>query len=252
MSRLLVIGALVLLGWAVPSLPSASAAPASAAPRPGFGWPLAGTPTVDRAFDPPQSAYGAGHRGVDLRAALGEPVLAAGPGQVTYAGVLAGRGVVTVTHDGGLRTTYEPVAATVAVGRRVARGAVLGRVTGGHASCRAGVPCLHWGLLRGGTYLDPLALVVAGPVRLLPLGAPAGPTPAAAPAGGLAGPVPHDGPSRAVRRLEAVAAAGSLAAGVSLLVRRPATRRARRQPPPSGAPAAPVDLRRERERRRTG
>ena len=35
--------------------------------------------------------------------------------------------------------------------------------------------CLHWGLLRGETYLNPLTLVGAGPIRLLPLaGTPAG------------------------------------------------------------------------------
>jgi hypothetical protein len=37
---------------------------------------------------------------------------------------------------------------------------------GGHCFPRA---CLHWGWLRGETYLDPLRLVRGGPVRLLPL-----------------------------------------------------------------------------------
>lgn len=145
------------------------ASPAGAAPRPVLSWPLSGSPVVDRPFQPPTSAYGAGHRGVDLRASLGEPVLAADAGRVGYAGLLAGRGVVVVTHAGGLRTTYEPVTAAVRVGQVVARGAVLGGVATGHASCLAGTTCLHWGLLRGEEYLDPLALVGAGPVRLLPV-----------------------------------------------------------------------------------
>ena len=51
----------------------------------------------------------------------GQPVLAALPGAVTYAGSLAGRGVVVVDH-GATRTTYEPVAATVTVGTPVAAG----------------------------------------------------------------------------------------------------------------------------------
>jgi len=157
------------------------ALPAAAEPRPGFGWPLPGSPLVDRPFQPPQTAWGAGHRGVDLRAYGGELVLAAGPGRVTYAGLLAGRGVVTVTHSGGLRTTYEPVAASVHVGQPVSRGTVLGRVRGGHASCRPGTTCLHWGLLRGDTYLDPLGLLLDQRVRLLPLGDPA-PLPASSPA----------------------------------------------------------------------
>lgn len=145
------------------ALPAVAAAPAS------WGWPLGGMPLVDRPFQPPASAWGAGHRGVDLRGDLGEPVLAAGPGRVTYGGLLAGRGVVTVTHANGLRTTYEPLEVAVSVGELVAQGDVLGTLSSGHRACRAGTVCLHWGLLRGDTYLDPLGLVVAGWLRLLPL-----------------------------------------------------------------------------------
>src|SRR5438067_12619452 len=117
MRRLVLLLVLVLPLPAV--LLGAPRGPAAAAPRAGFGWPLAGTPVVDRRFEPPASAWGAGHRGVDLRGADGQPVLAAGAGRVSYAGLLAGRGVVAVTHDGGLRTTSEPVTATVRVGQLV-------------------------------------------------------------------------------------------------------------------------------------
>lgn len=142
---------------------------AQASGRPGFGWPLPGVPRVERGFEPPSSPYGAGHRGVDLSATWGSAVLAAGPGRVTYAGLLAGRGVVTVTHAGGLRTTYEPVDPSAHVGDLVVHGSVLGRLSIGHASCRRRV-CLHWGLLRGQVYLDPLSLIDTGPMRLLPVG----------------------------------------------------------------------------------
>ena len=48
---------------------------------------------------------------------------------------------------------------------------MIGFLSGeGHASCRPGTACLHWGLLRGDTYLDPLALITQGRLRLLPLG----------------------------------------------------------------------------------
>ncbi len=167
MRRLLVLPVLVLLVLLVPDL--ATASPAVRTSTSPYGWPLGGTPVVDRGFEPPHTAWGAGHRGVDLRAALGTPVLAAGAGRVAYAGLLAGRGVVVVVHPGGLRTTYEPVAAAVAVGDVVARGDVLGTLGEGHASCRPGLTCLHWGLLQGDTYLDPLALLFLGQVRLLPL-----------------------------------------------------------------------------------
>lgn len=145
----------------------ARAAPAGADEGP-WGWPLAGPHDVTRPFAPPASAYGAGHRGADLPAVEGAAVRAAGAGRITYAGLLAGRGVVVVTH-GALRTTYEPVVASVQVGRSVSLGQVLGRLSAGHAGC-PGPACLHWGLRRGEQYLDPVRLVERGPVRLLPLG----------------------------------------------------------------------------------
>lgn len=135
-----------------------------------WGLPLAAAQTVDRPFASPSSNYAAGHRGVDLRATAGDPVLAAGAGRVSFAGLLAGRGVIAVVHPGGLRTTYEPVTAVVGVGQLVARGDVLGRLGTGHASCRVGTDCVHWGLLRGDSYLDPMSLLSRPRLRLLPLG----------------------------------------------------------------------------------
>ena len=130
-------------------------------------WPLRPEPEVVARFDPPTSPYGPGHRGVDLLGRVGQPVHAALAGTVTYAGTLAGRGVVVVSH-GATRTTYEPVAARVSVGDPVPRGGLIGTLQAFASHCAPGV-CLHWGWLRGETYLDPLRLVGYGPVRLLPL-----------------------------------------------------------------------------------
>jgi hypothetical protein len=88
---------------------------------------------------------------------------------VSFAGYVAGTGVVSVRHADGLRTTYEPVLPAVHVGASVAGGDLLGHLMPGHGDCGPGRWCLHWGLLRGSTYLDPLTLVRRGPVRLLPL-----------------------------------------------------------------------------------
>ncbi|WP_241249878.1 M23 family metallopeptidase [Rhodococcus sp. X156] len=142
-------------------------APDVPAPRGTYSWPLGGWPLVARPFQPPASVYGPGHRGVDLLAAAGAPVLAAGAGTVVFAGPLAGRGVVSVQHPSGLRTTYEPVTAQVAAGAPVQQGQVLGVLQAGHAGC-PGAACLHWGVRRGETYLDPLRLVGSWPVRLKP------------------------------------------------------------------------------------
>jgi murein DD-endopeptidase MepM/ murein hydrolase activator NlpD len=166
------------------ALPHRSAVPAAAAatrtagsvPGEAFRWPLAPPHRVVRPFDPPAHRYGRGHRGVDLAARIGTPVRAAGGGVVVYAGPLADRGVVSIRHADGLRTTYEPVTALVHHGDHVVAGQVIGRLAGGHPGCRAATvgadACLHWGAVRvvagHRTYLDPLALLRLGHLRLLP------------------------------------------------------------------------------------
>ena len=147
--------------------PTAVAEPA----RPGTAWaaPVPGQVVVTRPFEPLPHPYAAGHRGVDLRGFPGGPVLAAGDGMVVFAGMVAGRPVVSIDHAGGLRTTYEPVEPSVGAGQAVARGSPIGALAAGHAGCPAGA-CLHWGLRRGGTYLDPMSLLEPRRVRLLPRG----------------------------------------------------------------------------------
>ncbi|SBT37722.1 Peptidase family M23 [Micromonospora narathiwatensis] len=149
-----------------------AATAADTGPRPRFGWPLAGTPRPVRRFDPPPQPWLPGHRGVDLAAVPGVEVRAAGAGNVLFAGMVAGRPVVTVGHADGLRTTYEPVHPELPVGARVTAGTPIGALLAGHPGCPVGA-CLHWGLRRGEEYLDPLALLGLGPVRLLPLDVPA-------------------------------------------------------------------------------
>ncbi|BAG18693.1 MULTISPECIES: murein hydrolase activator EnvC family protein [Streptomyces] len=139
-------------------------------------WPLAGRPAVLRGWEPPAGPYGPGHRGVDLAAGPGARVLAAADGRVSFAGRVAGRGVVAVEVAGSgsppLRTTYEPVRALVEEGVSVRAGQPVGVLEDGPFHCDEG--CLHWGLRRGDAYLDPLsllppALLRKGPSRLLPV-----------------------------------------------------------------------------------
>jgi murein DD-endopeptidase MepM/ murein hydrolase activator NlpD len=133
----------------------------------GFGWPLLPAPSVSRRFQPPEHPYGPGHRGVDLVGRPSQPVLAAGDGVVVFAGSLADRGVVSIAHAGGLRTTYEPVLGAVRPGAVVRRGQPIGTLARGHPGCPAAA-CLHWGLLRERRYRDPIQLVAPTAVRLLP------------------------------------------------------------------------------------
>ena len=126
-----------------------------------------------RGFDVLESPYAPGHRGVDLEAAAGLPVLASAAGRVAFAGPVAGRGVVVVAHADGLHTTYEPVEPAVRAGEAVGAGQPLGAVARDGRHC-APVSCLHWGARRGAGYVDPLSLLTAAaPPVLLPLGRPA-------------------------------------------------------------------------------
>lgn len=136
-------------------------------------WPLGpGVPTVTRGFDAPRPDWQRGHRGVDLAGTPGQPVYSAGRGTVVFAGLLAGRLVVSVDHPGGLRTSYEPVEAVVRPGQLVDSGTPLGRLITGHPGCPAAA-CLHWGAMWGpaqrADYVDPVGLLETTPIRLKPL-----------------------------------------------------------------------------------
>lgn len=139
----------------------------------GYSAPIAPRPTVVRGFDDPPQRWQPGHRGVDLAATPGAPVLAAAEGVVRFAGVVAGKPTVSISHDDGVITTYEPVRASVARGVRVLRGEHIGTLEPGHPGCVASA-CLHWGARRSSgrdaQYLDPLRLLGAVRVRLKPVG----------------------------------------------------------------------------------
>lgn len=163
-SALVTMLAAALLGSSGPG----SAQPRPAQPGPEGSWPLRPTPAVVQRFAPPEQRWQPGHRGVDLAGRTGQSVHAAVPGRVTFAGRVAGKPVVVVTH-GPTRTTYEPVVPVVRAGEDVAAGDRLGVLTLPFSHCYPDA-CLHWGLRRGETYLDPLVLVGASaPIRLLPL-----------------------------------------------------------------------------------
>lgn len=152
----------------LPALLLPLAAPHPAHADAGWRWPLPPPHQVVRGFAPPAHNWLPGRRGVDLAAHVGEQVLAPGAGRVAFAGAVGGVGVLTLRHPGGLETTYEPVRAAVKVGTTVTAGTVVATVLGSGGHCLPAV-CLHWGVRRGDTYLDPLAMVGATRVRLLPM-----------------------------------------------------------------------------------
>ena len=108
-----------------------------------------------RPFEAPASRFAAGHRGIDLEAAAGQPIVAVESGTVTFAGTVVDRPVMTLRTSSGELVSLEPIVATGGVGRgsNVQRGAILGTVgSGGH--CDAG--CVHVGVRVDGDYVNPM------------------------------------------------------------------------------------------------
>ncbi|MFC5380377.1 peptidoglycan DD-metalloendopeptidase family protein [Aquipuribacter nitratireducens] len=173
--------ALVVAALALGSAPAAPVGPAHARLVPvGAATAVTGArvPPVAgervRPFVAPPHEYGPGHRGVDLPAAGGAEVVSPAAGVVTFAGAVAGRGVVVVASagPGGLvQHSLEPVSAVVPVGAVVAAGEVVATRSPGTVHPGCGSACLHWGVRVAGRYVDPWWwLGRTGPVRLLPRG----------------------------------------------------------------------------------
>jgi murein DD-endopeptidase MepM/ murein hydrolase activator NlpD len=129
-----------------------------------YTWPLPEI-RVTRRFDPPPQPWLPGHRGVDLAGHPGEEVTAAAEGTVSFAGTVAGRGVVGIVHADGIKTTYEPVSPSVHAGDEVRSGERIGVLEAGHEGCPVQA-CLHWGAKRGEVYVDPIRLLRLGKIRL--------------------------------------------------------------------------------------
>jgi len=94
------------------------------------------------------------HKGVDLAAPAGTPVVAALPGKVISAGYESGYGNnVLVEHDGGLRTRYGHLASVnVKAGDMVTSDDTLGKVgSTGHSTGAH----LHFEVIRDGKQVDP-------------------------------------------------------------------------------------------------
>jgi hypothetical protein len=106
------------------------------------------------------------HKGVDLAAAAGTPIVAAADGRVLSAGWAGGYGrAVTIAHAGGIETRYGHMSRLAAyAGELVHRGEVIGYV--GSSGLSTG-PHLHFEVTRNGQAVDPMtAKLIAGPGHL--------------------------------------------------------------------------------------
>jgi murein DD-endopeptidase MepM/ murein hydrolase activator NlpD len=158
---------LVLLTFVVSLTPAPAV---GAATTPGWAWPVVGP--VIRGFQPPSTPYGSGHRGIDIAAPIGTPVVAPAPSVVKFAGAIAGNLFVTLDHGGGVASTYSWVSSIlVRKGDAVQRGAVIALSGTGHPGETP--PHLHFGVKLNDSYIDPLSMLaplsVVGLIRLAPI-----------------------------------------------------------------------------------
>ena len=128
-----------------------------------WAWPIASPHPIARPYVAPDTPYGRGHRGVDIRAPAGSEVRAPADGVVHFAGFVVDRPVLSLEHAGGVLSSFEPVDAVVAEGEHVRRGQVIGTLLAGHCAN----PCLHLGARVQGEYVNPLLFLGGVPRAVL-------------------------------------------------------------------------------------
>ena len=143
-------------------------APASAAGT--WTWPVTGP--VIRGFDPPDSPFGAGHRGIDIAVPYGSVAVAPADSRVAFAGPVGGRLFITLDHGGGLESTFSWVSSLeVRRGDQIRQRQPIAHTGGGHTGDP--VANLHFGVKLDDAYVDPLeylsALDLSALIRLAPL-----------------------------------------------------------------------------------
>jgi murein DD-endopeptidase MepM/ murein hydrolase activator NlpD len=131
-----------------------TAAPAASSPAiaPAWDWPVAPPRVVVRQFIAPETEYGPGHRGIDIASPAGSDIRSPLDGVVHFSGMVAGRPVLSIEHDGALISSFEPVLSELTAGSTVRRGDLVGILAPGHCDRS----CLHFGVRLHGQYVSPL------------------------------------------------------------------------------------------------
>ncbi len=123
-----------------------------------FAWPVVGEVTGEFA---PSGRY-SGHWGMDIDAPAATPVQAAAGGVVSFSGEVVGNQTITVSHGGGLKTSYSYLSERVVTeGMVVGSGATLGSSGIAHET-----EALHFSVRVFSTYRDPQPFF--GCMKLIP------------------------------------------------------------------------------------
>lgn len=152
------------------SVPAAGPTATGAARLPGpcrkgaYGYRLPVAAAVVDWFRPPETQWGAGNRGWEFGTIGGEQVCAVADGTTTFAGQVAGRGVVSIRHRDGLLSSVTGLSTvSVGVGTHIVAGEPIGEA----------MPGLHLGFRIDGRYIDP-ATVFSAPVHAILVPIPGG------------------------------------------------------------------------------
>jgi len=98
------------------------------------------------------------HKGIDLRAQVGDKVHTFDSGRVTFSGYMSGYGnLVIITHGGGIETRYGHLDKIYVVqGENVKKGSVIGSAG---ATGRVKGPHLHFEVRNGGNDINPMKYI---------------------------------------------------------------------------------------------
>lgn len=127
----------------------------------GFVWPVPASKRITSYFGPrkqPTAGASTNHKGIDIGAASGTAIIASAGGVVTTSTYSKSAGnYIVISHGGGMSTVYMHcsklyvgVGATVKQGQTIAAVGSTGYSTGPH---------LHFGVIKNGTYVNPLGYV---------------------------------------------------------------------------------------------
>lgn len=157
---------LQLLRWTIDRRPDWVDASGSGTQVAGLLWPVPAR--VSSGFGMrlhPLLGFMRFHRGIDLRANWGAPIVAAADGRVASAGWGGGYGhQVRLSHAGGIATSYAHMSRIVAVpGEMVRQGQVIGFV--GSSGLSSG-PHLHYEVSRNGRPVNPVGIGLASSTRV--------------------------------------------------------------------------------------
>ena len=126
-----------------------------------FTWPIPGATRITSEFggrESPTEGASTNHKGVDIGAPTGTPIVAAASGSVVISTYSASAGnYIMINHGGGVYTVYMHMSSrSVSVGDEVSKGETIGLC--GSTGYSTG-PHLHFGVRIDGSYVNPLNYV---------------------------------------------------------------------------------------------